>query len=283
MNRSNAAAVIFALADPTCRSLFESLVQEPQVVSDLTASRPVSRSAVSQHLRCLKDAGLVVDRKIGRLVRYEAKADALEEAARYLQTMTETVRGPTSKKVGDKRHAPPAAGPMPPGDDAIETAMVHWAAGSLKFNPAAVATIARLRLVNGLLEEHYGEIANRFGLNTGEAMVLGTLRRLDSSTGMTPGELARASGVAPPSIAKHLRTLEHGGLIHREENPADQRSYRVQLTRKGKDVADAIVDEQLGRHYTALFALPETESETSWTVSCACSYRTLTRTPSSRR
>ena len=259
MNRSNAAAVISALADPTRRSLFESLVQVPQVVSDLAASRPVSRSAVSQHLRYLKDAGLVVERKIDRLVRYEAKADALEETARYLQTMAETVRGPTSKKAGDERHAPPAAGPMPPSDDAIDTAMAHWAAGSLKFNPAAVATIARLRLVNGLLEERYGEIANRFGLNTGEAMVLGTLRRLDSSTGITPGELARASVVAPPSIAKHLRVLEHGGLIRREENPADQRSHRVQLTRKGKDVADAIVNDQLGRHYTALFALPETE------------------------
>ncbi|UXJ50242.1 metalloregulator ArsR/SmtB family transcription factor [Pseudomonas citronellolis] len=256
MSHLNAVAVISALADPTRRSLFESLVQVPQVVSDLATSVPVSRSAVSQHLRCLKDAGLVTERKIGRLVRYEARADALKEAARYLQTMAETVLGPT-EGAGYEWHTPPATEPM--GDDAIDTAMAHWAAGSLKFDPTAVATIARLRLVNGLLEERYGEIADRFGLNTGEAMALGTLRRLDSSTGITPGELARASVVAPPSLAKHLRVLERSGLIRREENPADQRSHRVRLTRKGRDVADTIVEEQLGRHYAALFALPETE------------------------
>lgn len=262
MNHSNAAAVISALADPTRRSLFESLVQLPQVVSDLAATMPVSRSAVSQHLKHLKEVGLVTERKMGRLVRYEAKAEALLEATHYLQGMIESVDGQKAGREKSESHVAPLPGAVTLDADAIDTAMARWATGSLKFDPAVVATITRLRLVNGLLEQRYGETAKRFDLNIGEAMVLGTLRRLDSNAGVTPGALARASVVAPPSLAKHLRVLERGGLISREENPSDQRSHRVRLTRKGRDVADTIVEVQFSRHYDALFALPEAQRNT---------------------
>jgi DNA-binding MarR family transcriptional regulator len=220
---------------------------------------PVSRSAVSQHLKVLKEAGLVVERKLGRQVRYEATTGALAEAARYLRTMVEAVEGSWVGEGDGEADVPAARKPAMPTDDAIDAAMAHWAEISLKHDPATVATIARLRLVSGLLEDRYAEVAGRFGLNTGEAMILGTLRRLDDRSGMRPSELARASVVAPPSLAKHLGVLERAGLIHRQENPADRRSHRVRLTRKGRDVADAIVEEQLGRHYAALFALPDAD------------------------
>ena len=48
-----------ALADPTRRAIFESLVDRPQVVGELAAQFPVSRPAVSQHLKVLKNAGLI--------------------------------------------------------------------------------------------------------------------------------------------------------------------------------------------------------------------------------
>jgi DNA-binding transcriptional ArsR family regulator len=55
-----------ALGDPTRRAIFERLVDRPQAVSELAGGLPVSRPAVSQHLRVLKDAGLVVDRRSGK-------------------------------------------------------------------------------------------------------------------------------------------------------------------------------------------------------------------------
>jgi len=55
-----------ALGDPTRRAIFERLVDRPQAVSELAGDLPVSRPAVSQHLRVLKDAGLVVDRRAGK-------------------------------------------------------------------------------------------------------------------------------------------------------------------------------------------------------------------------
>ena len=61
------------LGDPTRRAVFERLADGPQSVGDLARELPVSRPAVSQHLRVLKDAGLVRDRQVGtrRLYRLD--------------------------------------------------------------------------------------------------------------------------------------------------------------------------------------------------------------------
>ena len=69
---SNGVALA-ALGDATRRQIFESLKAGPQSVGELADGLPVSRPAVSQHLRVLKEAGLVSDRKEGtrRLYRIE--------------------------------------------------------------------------------------------------------------------------------------------------------------------------------------------------------------------
>ena len=55
-----------ALADPTRRTIFERLIEHPSAVRELADDLPVSRPAVSQHLKVLKDAGLVIDRRAGK-------------------------------------------------------------------------------------------------------------------------------------------------------------------------------------------------------------------------
>jgi DNA-binding transcriptional ArsR family regulator len=59
------ADVWTALGDPTRRAIFERLVERPQAVVELAGELPVSRPAVSQHLKVLKDARLVVDQPVG--------------------------------------------------------------------------------------------------------------------------------------------------------------------------------------------------------------------------
>ena len=54
-----------ALGDPTRRAIFERLAEQPRAVGELAGELPVSRPAVSQHLKVLKDAGLVIDRAAG--------------------------------------------------------------------------------------------------------------------------------------------------------------------------------------------------------------------------
>jgi DNA-binding transcriptional ArsR family regulator len=66
-----------ALGDPTRRAIFERLVEGPRAVGEIAETLPVSRPAVSQHLKVLKDAGLVVDRQAGKHRIYRVDPDGL--------------------------------------------------------------------------------------------------------------------------------------------------------------------------------------------------------------
>ena len=66
-----------ALGDPTRRAVFERLADHPRAVGELARELPVSRPAVSQHLKVLKDAGLVVDRRAGNRRIYQLDPDGV--------------------------------------------------------------------------------------------------------------------------------------------------------------------------------------------------------------
>ena len=66
-----------ALADLTRRTIFERLIGHPSAVGELADGLPVSRPAVSQHLKVLKDAGLVVDKRAGKQRIYQVEPDGL--------------------------------------------------------------------------------------------------------------------------------------------------------------------------------------------------------------
>ena len=72
------------LADRTRRQVFERLREGPRAVGELAAGLPVSRPAVSQHLKALKDAGLVLDRAEGTRRVYFIDPDGLGELRRWL-------------------------------------------------------------------------------------------------------------------------------------------------------------------------------------------------------
>jgi DNA-binding transcriptional ArsR family regulator len=73
-----------ALGDPTRRAIFERLADRPRAVGDLADGLPVSRPAVSQHLRVLKDAGLVMDRPMGARRIYQLDPDGVGALRAYL-------------------------------------------------------------------------------------------------------------------------------------------------------------------------------------------------------
>jgi len=60
-----------ALGDPTRRAIFELLAERPRAVGELAGELPVSRPAVSQHLKVLKEAGLLIDRPVGNRRIYQ--------------------------------------------------------------------------------------------------------------------------------------------------------------------------------------------------------------------
>jgi DNA-binding transcriptional ArsR family regulator len=72
-----------ALGDPTRRTIFERLRSGPRAVGDLADELPVSRPAVSQHLRVLKEAGLVTERRNGTRRLYRVDPDGVGQLRDY--------------------------------------------------------------------------------------------------------------------------------------------------------------------------------------------------------
>ena len=78
------ADALTALADPTRRAIFERLADRPRAVGELAGELPVSRPAVSQHLKVLKGAGLVSDHAMGTRRIYQVDPDGIEALRAYL-------------------------------------------------------------------------------------------------------------------------------------------------------------------------------------------------------
>ncbi|HEY4896578.1 MAG TPA: metalloregulator ArsR/SmtB family transcription factor [Solirubrobacteraceae bacterium] len=74
-----------ALGDPSRRAIFERLGERPSAVGALAEGLPISRPAVSQHLKVLKQAGLVTDRAIGNRRIYQVDPTGVQELRSYLE------------------------------------------------------------------------------------------------------------------------------------------------------------------------------------------------------
>jgi DNA-binding transcriptional ArsR family regulator len=74
-----------ALGDPHRRTILALLRERPRAVGELAAELPVSRPAVSWHLRLLREAGLVEEERVGTRRIYALREEGLEAIARYLE------------------------------------------------------------------------------------------------------------------------------------------------------------------------------------------------------
>lgn len=79
-----------ALGDPTRRTIFERLAIRPMAVGELARELPVSRPAVSQHLKVLKDVGLVTDQADGTRRLYRIDPAGMNELRAYLDRLWES-------------------------------------------------------------------------------------------------------------------------------------------------------------------------------------------------
>jgi DNA-binding transcriptional ArsR family regulator len=84
---ANVPLAIAALGDPTRRAVFERLRDGPRTVGELADGMPVTRSAVSQHLRVLGDAGLVTQQRAGTRRLYRVQPDGLAALRAYFDEL----------------------------------------------------------------------------------------------------------------------------------------------------------------------------------------------------
>lgn len=95
--------VLAALADPTRRSVFERLRRGPRSVVELAEGLPVSRPAVSQHLKVLKEANLVREQPRGTRHYYEINPSGLDPLRIYLEEFWDGVLGAFKKAADQSR------------------------------------------------------------------------------------------------------------------------------------------------------------------------------------
>ena len=94
-----------ALGDPTRRAIFEQLREGPRAVGEIAGDLPVSRPAVSQHLRVLKEAGLVTERRDGTRRLYRLDPDGLAQVRRYFDEFwTEALPGFKAAAESERRN-----------------------------------------------------------------------------------------------------------------------------------------------------------------------------------
>lgn len=83
------ASALAALSDPTRRAIWESLGAQGRPVGEIAGGFPVSRPAVSQHLRVLREAGLVVETRVGTRHYFAVEANSTRALRDYFQSMWE--------------------------------------------------------------------------------------------------------------------------------------------------------------------------------------------------
>ena len=83
----NYISALVALADPTRRAIFEAVSRQPSTVGELAKRMRIRQPTASQHLRVLRDAALVRDRREGTRRFYQATPEGLEALRTYLESL----------------------------------------------------------------------------------------------------------------------------------------------------------------------------------------------------
>lgn len=104
--RSDTAAAqrMAALGDPVRRAIFEMLADGPRSVGEIAGKLPVTRSAVSQHLRMLSDVGLVTHESVGTRNLYRIEPERVAEVRDYLDRLWQKALGNLKSRIEKSHH-----------------------------------------------------------------------------------------------------------------------------------------------------------------------------------
>jgi len=95
-------AALNALSDPTRRRVLERILAEPRPVAAIAEGLPVSRPAVSQHLRVLREAGLISEQRQGTRRLYVANPQALGELRAAIEAMWREALGGMAARINEE-------------------------------------------------------------------------------------------------------------------------------------------------------------------------------------
>ncbi|MGR5058792.1 MarR family winged helix-turn-helix transcriptional regulator [Vibrio rotiferianus] len=145
--------------------------------------------------------------------------------------------------------------------DAIDRVVSQWAREKPDLDTEPMAIMGRLMRIAKHMENHVAEVHKRYDLKMGEFDVLATLRRSGEPYRLTPSELISSMMLTSGAMTNRLDKLEKKGLIDREHSKEDRRSVTVQLTSKGFELIDALIEQHLQAQHELMGSLTSDERE----------------------
>lgn len=148
--------------------------------------------------------------------------------------------------------------------DAIDASFDGWRQAWPRVDPEVFGLLARLARAGRHVEQAMAAVAATGGMNTGELMLLGALRRAGPPYECTPTGLKQRLWLTLPGIKKRLDALLALGMIERFRNAADRRGRVVRITPRGHATLDRMVAQPQARLYAiVLDMLPEDRAQLS--------------------
>ncbi|GAB7221147.1 MarR family transcriptional regulator [Vibrio owensii] len=143
--------------------------------------------------------------------------------------------------------------------DAIDRVVSQWAKEKPELDTEPMAIMGRLMRIAKHMENHVAELHKRYDLKMGEFDVLATLRRSGQPYRLTPSELISSMMLTSGAMTNRLDKLEKKGLIAREHSKEDRRSVTVELTGKGFELIDSLIEQHLQAQHELMGSLNSAE------------------------
>ncbi|HDM8240122.1 MarR family winged helix-turn-helix transcriptional regulator [Vibrio campbellii] len=143
--------------------------------------------------------------------------------------------------------------------DAIDKVVSQWAKEKPELDTEPMAIMGRLMRIAKHMENHVAELHKRYDLKMGEFDVLATLRRSGQPYRLTPSELISSMMLTSGAMTNRLDKLEKKGLIAREHSKEDRRSVTVELTAKGFELIDSLIEQHLQAQHELMGSLNSAE------------------------
>jgi len=235
-----------ALADATRRSIFNRLMAQPQPVKVLAADLPISQPAVSQHLKTMREAGLVMETRQGRYHIYGVNPAALDWLSLQFGALRDEV-------LNSAEESPNLL--SPDGDDPVDAAMAQWGTTWPDNDPLAVGVLLRLFLIVRHIEALTERACAPHGISFPELHLLGSLDRL-AARETSLAQLASTSLLSLPMAARHLNRIEQLGLVTRSLSEGNRAVNLLRITPRGREILHDIIKHEMEHEHAALYGMP---------------------------
>lgn len=244
--------ILAALNDSNRRALYERLIESPCSVGELTDMLGITQSAISQHLKVLRDAGLVHEQREGQRRIYHAAPDALAALQRYLQDLNPSHEVDAS--IDSKRNISTHV-------HDIDLDADQWAKEWPGHDARAYSIAYRLLHLGRYLERNLKDLAGRNGLQGSELLLLNALTVSPRYTS-TPSKLQRRLGISKGGITGLLDHLEAQALVTRVTCAEDRRVSLVTISQKARQLQEQIlVNRDYGPEFIAVQRLKPQDRE----------------------